>query len=59
MYIDVYGESSTPDDSSGEDIIPYIEVDNQPGLTYGDTRLNIGDSVSVGVVVIVGECRVW
>lgn len=59
-YDAVNADTALPSgDSSGDDIILYIEEDDKPGLTYGDTRLKIGDRVHVGVVVVVGECRVW
>lgn len=38
---------------------PYIEADGQAGFTYGDTPLQSGDFVQIGVTVIINECREW
>ena len=37
----------------------YIEVDNVPGLTDGDTVVKDGDQVEVGAVIVVDECNNW
>lgn len=37
----------------------WIELDNKPGLTSGDTVLNPGESVQVYDIVRKGDCEQW
>lgn len=55
----IYGDTSPVSSGDDEDYIAYIEVNGQLGYQYGDTRVNIGDAVPIGVTVYIGLCRAW